>query len=172
MALGAKGRRILVERLHRGQSKPRSCQPFGTDKRVLPLSECEPCANSSNPCCSSCNSPCSGWPSHSWRRGCGRNASRTRRLHRPHRRVGAQGAQALQVEWQPPPHPLRSSREILDSLAASAQRAARGETGFGFRDRGDVAPFKPLRRPHGDVQFCAGDGAKPRRSVEVSRSAL
>lgn len=50
-----------------------------------------------------------------------------------------QGAQALQVEWQPPPLALMSSEKIIDALAASAQRAARGETGFGFRDRGDIA---------------------------------
>ncbi len=50
-----------------------------------------------------------------------------------------QGAQALQVDWQPPPRALMSSGEILDALEAAALRAARGEGGFAFRDQGDVA---------------------------------
>ena len=50
-----------------------------------------------------------------------------------------QGARALQVEWQPPPRALLSSAQILDALQAAAESAARGESGFAFRDEGDVA---------------------------------
>jgi isoquinoline 1-oxidoreductase subunit beta len=48
------------------------------------------------------------------------------------------GAQALDVDWRPPPAGTHSTAAIQQRLEAAARGAAQGEGGFAFTDRGDA----------------------------------
>lgn len=48
-----------------------------------------------------------------------------------------QGADALEVDWRPPPGGTLESAAILDRLEADARAAAADDDGFGFHSRGD-----------------------------------
>lgn len=48
-----------------------------------------------------------------------------------------QGADALEVDWRPPPAGTLESAAILDRLEADARAAAADDDGFGFHSRGD-----------------------------------
>ncbi len=49
------------------------------------------------------------------------------------------GAQALQIEWRPPPAGTADSARIAETLEAAAQHAADGAGGFAFHEAGDLA---------------------------------
>lgn len=50
------------------------------------------------------------------------------------------GAQALVVDWQPPPALVPDSARILDALAATAREAAARDEGFAFTEQGEPSP--------------------------------